>query len=205
MLIPEYVLKDLSLGSGSIIGKDNIEEFFSYVSKHKDVEDRSLAELAPNYETAAAYLVHMLEARFVNLNPIIQQMFLKLHDVEDPEKRDFILETMRKKFRDVVIEARKVFDHFDMLGSCVDVIGTLDKTRPKKGEEIKIPIPFKLLGMHEALKNNFDWIVPGNPFDESSESKSVEKGSSKTYVDKIQFLVEKTSGIDLDASSFENT
>jgi hypothetical protein len=71
MLIPEYVLKSLSVGSGSIIGKDNIEEFFSYVSKHKDVEDRSLAELAPNYEIDAAYLVHMLEARFVNLNPII--------------------------------------------------------------------------------------------------------------------------------------
>jgi hypothetical protein len=71
MLIPEYVLKDLLVGSGSIIGKDNLEEFFNHVSRHKDIEDRSLAELAPNYETAAAYLVHMLEARFVNLNPII--------------------------------------------------------------------------------------------------------------------------------------
>jgi hypothetical protein len=205
MLIPEYVLKDLSVGSGSIIGKDNIEEFFCYVSKHKDVEDISLAELAPNYETAAAYLVHMLEARFVNLNPIIQQMFLKLHDVEDSKKRDFILETLCKEFRDVVIEAQKVFDFFNMHGSCVDAIGTLDKTKPKKGEEIKIPIPFKLVGMHEALEKNFDWIVPENPFDESSEPKSVEKGSSKTYVDKIQLLVEKTFGIDLDASSFENT
>jgi hypothetical protein len=35
---------------------------------HKDVEDRSLAELAPSYEVSAAYLVHMLEARFVNIN-----------------------------------------------------------------------------------------------------------------------------------------
>jgi hypothetical protein len=150
----------------------------------------------------------MLEARFVNLNPIIHQMFLQLHDVEDPEKRDFILETLHKEFRDVVIEARKVFDRFNMLGPCVDVIGTLekiDKTKPKKGEEIKIPIPFKLLGMHEALEKNFDWIVPENPFDESSEPKSVEKGSSKNYMDKIQFLVEKTSGIELDASSLENT
>jgi hypothetical protein len=205
MLIPEYVLKDLSVGSSSIIGKDNIEEFFNHVSKHKDIEDRSLAELAPSYETAAAYLVHMLEARFVNLNPIIQQMFLKLHDVEYTEKRDFILETLHKEFRDVVIEARKVFDHFNMLGSCVDIIGTLDKTKPKSGEEIKIPIPFKLLGMHEALEKNFDWIVPENPFDQSSEPKSVERGSSQTYIDKIQFLVEKTSVIDLDASSFENT
>jgi hypothetical protein len=129
---------------------------------------------------------------------MMQQMFLKLHDIEDSEKRDFVLETLHKEFRDVVIEARKVFEHFNMLGSCVYVIGT-------NREEIKIPIPFKLVGMHEALDKNFDWIVPENPFDESSEPKSVEKGSSKTCLYKMQFLVEKTSGIDLNASSFENT
>jgi hypothetical protein len=60
-----------------------------------------LAELAPSYEVAAAYLVHMLEARFVNLNPFMQQMFLKIHDIEDSEKKDFILETLRREFRDV--------------------------------------------------------------------------------------------------------
>jgi hypothetical protein len=59
--------------------------------------------------------------------------------------------------------------------------------------------------MHEALEKNFDWIVPENPFDESSEPKSVHRGSSKTHLDKIQFLFEKTSAIDLDASSFENS
>jgi hypothetical protein len=116
MLFPKYVLEYLSIGSGSIIGKDNIEEFFNHVSKHKDVEDRSLAELAPSYEVGATYLVHMLEARFVNLNPYMQQMFLKLHDIDDSEKRDFILETLHKEFRDVVIEARKFFEHFNMLG-----------------------------------------------------------------------------------------
>jgi hypothetical protein len=198
MLFPKYVLDDLSIGSGSIIGKDNIEEFFNHVSKHKDVEDRSIAELAPSYEVVAAYLVHMLEGRFVNLNPFMQQMFLKLHHIEDSEKRNYTLETLRKEFRDVVIEARKVFDRFIMLGSRVDVIGT-------NKEEIKIPIPFKLVGMHEALEKNFDWIVPENPFDESSEPKSVHKGSSKTHLDKIQFLVEKTSAIDPNAPLFENT
>jgi hypothetical protein len=59
--------------------------------------------------------------------------------------------------------------------------------------------------MHEALEKNFDWIVPENPFDESSEAKSVCKGSSKTHLDKIQFLVEKISSIDLNAPSFKNT
>jgi hypothetical protein len=153
MFFSKYVLEDLSVGSGSIIGKGNIEEFFNHISMHKDVEDRCLAELAPSYEVAAAYLVHMLEARFVNLNPFMQQMFLKLHDIEDSKKKDFILETLCREFRDVVIEARKVFERFNMLGSRVEVVGT-------KNEEIKVPIPSKLLGLHEALENNFDWICP---------------------------------------------
>jgi hypothetical protein len=127
----------------------------------------------------------------------MQQMFLKLHDIEDSEKKDFILEILRREFRDVVIEARKVFKHFNMLGSRVNVVGT-------NKEEIKVSIPCKLVGLHEALEKNFDWIVPENPFDESSKPNSVHKGSSKTHLDTIQFIVEKTSAIDLNAS-FENT
>jgi hypothetical protein len=124
-------------------------------------------------------------------------MFLKLHDIEDSKKKDFILETLRREFRDVVIEARKVFERFNMLGSRVEVVGT-------KKQEIKVPIPSKLLGLHEALENNFDWICPKNHFGERSEPKSIHKGSSKTHLGTIQFLVEKTSAIDLNAS-FDNT
>jgi hypothetical protein len=91
MLFPKYVLEDLSVGSCSIIGKINIEEFFNHISMHKDVEEKSLAELAPSYEVAFAYLVHMLEAMFASLNLFMQHMFLKLHDIEDPEKKAFYL------------------------------------------------------------------------------------------------------------------
>jgi hypothetical protein len=145
MLFPKYALEDLTIGTGSIIGKGNIKEFFNHVSMHKDVEYRSLAELAPSYEVDVAYLVHMLEARFVNFNPFMQQMFLKLHDIEDSEKKYFILETLRREFRDVAIEARKVFEHFNILGSRVNVVGTTK-------EDIKVPIPCKLVGLHEALE-----------------------------------------------------
>jgi hypothetical protein len=58
------------------------------------------------------------------------------------------LETLHREFRDVVIEARKVFEHFNMLGSRVEVVGTK--------EEIKVPIPCKLVGLHEALEKHFD-------------------------------------------------
>jgi hypothetical protein len=80
-----------------------------------------------------------------------------------------------------------------MLGSREEVVGT-------NNEEIKVPIPCKLLGLHEALEKNFDWICPKNLFDKRSEPKSVHKGSSKTHLDMIQCLVEKTSAIDLNAS-----
>jgi hypothetical protein len=165
---------------------------------HKDVEDRSLTKLAPSYEVAASYLVHMLEARFASLNPFMQHMFIKLHNIEDSEKRDFILETLRREFRDVAIDARKVFEYFNMLGSPVKVVGTTK-------EDFKVPIPCKLVGMHEALEKNFNCICPENLFDESSVPKCDHKGSSKTHLDTIQFIVEKTSAIDLDASSLDIT
>jgi hypothetical protein len=135
----------------------------------------------------------MLEARFVNLNPFMKQIFLKLHDIEDSEKKDFILETLRREFRDVAIEDRKVFERFNMLGLPINVFGTTK-------EDIKVPIPCKLVGLHEALEKNFNWICPENLFDESSVPKRDHKGSSKTHLDTTQFIVEKTSAIDLNAS-----
>jgi hypothetical protein len=131
MLFLKYVLEDLSVGSGSIIGKSNIEEFFNHISMHKDVEEKSLAELAPSYEVASAYLVHMLEARFASLNPFMQHIFLKLHDIEDPENKAFILETLCIEFRDVAIEARKVFKRFNKLGLPIEVVGTQIKAKTK--------------------------------------------------------------------------
>jgi hypothetical protein len=158
---------------------------------HKDVEKKSSAELAPSYEVASTYLIHMLEARFASLNPFMQYMFLKLHDIEDPEKKAFILETLRIEFRDVAIEARKVLKHFNKLGSPIKVVST-------NNEGTKIPI--QLLGLYEAFKNNFDWICPKNLFSDLSEPKHDHKGSSKTYVDEIQCLVENTSAVDLNDS-----
>jgi hypothetical protein len=100
---------------------------------------------------------------------------------------------LRREFKDAAIEYRKVFKHFDKLGSHVEVVGA-------NNEETQVPIPSKLLGLYEAFENNFDWICPENPFSELSEPKHDHKGSSKTYVDAIQCHIEKTSAIDLNAS-----
>src|SRR3954466_10832797 len=91
MFPPKYVLKDLSTSSGSIIGINNIGEFLNHVSKYEDIGEKSLAELAPDYETATACLVKMIESRFVSLNPFLQYMFLKLHEIKDGERRTLFL------------------------------------------------------------------------------------------------------------------
>jgi hypothetical protein len=135
----------------------------------------------------------MLEARFASLNPFMQHMFLKLHDIEDPEKKAFRLETLRIEFRDIAIEARKVLKCFNKLESPIRVVST-------NNEGTEIPIPSKLLGLYEAFENNFDWICPKNLFSDLSEPKRDHKGSSKTYVDEIQCLIEKTSAVDLNES-----
>jgi hypothetical protein len=104
------------------------------------------------------------------------------------------LETLRLEFKDVVVEARKVLKCFNKLGSPIKVIDTID-------DGIEIPIPCKILGLSEAFENNFAWICPKNLFDENSVPKHDHQGSSKTYVDEIQCLIDKTSSVDLNASS----
>ena len=115
-----------------------------------------MVELSDSYETAIASLVGMMEARFVNLNPILQQMFLKLDDMKDGEDKDFVLKTLLMEFNDVAKEARKIFAHYKMLGYGLDIVHTLKNLDVKtnnfvgktEGEKVvKIPIPFKLLGM----------------------------------------------------------
>jgi hypothetical protein len=120
-------------------------------------------------------------------------MFLKLQDIEDPEKKAFIMETLRIEFRDVAIEARKVFKKFNKLGLPVEVVGTTN-------EESRVPIPYKLVGIHDALEKNFSWICPENLFDKSSVPKRDYKGYSRTQLDRIHFFVEKTPTVDLNDS-----
>jgi hypothetical protein len=100
---------------------------------------------------------------------------------------------MHLEFKDVANEPRKVFKKFNKLGSHVMVVGT-------PNEDFRVPIPYKLSGIHDVWENNSSWICPKNSFDETSVPKDDHKGSSKTHLDIIPFIVEKTSIVDPNAS-----
>ena len=69
--LPEFDMKDIKVGSGSIIGKENIEEVFNHINSLYDLNEKSLVELTHDYEAAVVSMVQKLEARFINLHPTI--------------------------------------------------------------------------------------------------------------------------------------
>ena len=117
MFSPKFGMKDVKVGSGDVVGQDNIEEFLTFVSKLYTHDKRSVVELTDSYDSAISCLVAHLEKRFVNLNPILQKMFLKLDSMERGEEKYFVLETLLHEFDDIVKEARKIFACYGALGS----------------------------------------------------------------------------------------
>lgn len=110
---------------------------------------------------------------------------------------------MLRKFKNEALEARKIFELYGKLGSNIDIFDLFSKISLNFFEE-PMPIPCKILGVQDAYEKNFDWIVPENLFKKTSRPKSSEKGTSKTTIDSIQCIVDKTFSVDSD-SIFENT
>ena len=164
MSTPKFATKYLKVGKWFIIGRNNIEEFFNHINGLPDFNDKPLVKLTHSCESAIASLVAMIEARFVNLNPIIQQMFFKLKQMEEGKEKDFVLDTLLLEFNDVAVEGRRIFARYKLLGCCLAIshtLKTLDIDRmkyegkTKYEKEINIPIPFKLLAISEALEENY--------------------------------------------------
>ena len=70
--------------------------------------------------------MNRLEHRFVNLNPVLQQMFLKLDSMERGEEKYYVLDILLHEFDDIVAEARKIFVRYGCLGAYPNVHYSLD-------------------------------------------------------------------------------
>ena len=131
-LLPEFSMKDIKVGSGSIIAKSNIEEFLNHINSLYDLNEKSLVELTHDYEGAIASLVERLEARFINLHPTIRQLFFKLESMDKGGDRDFLLKILIMEFDDIAREARKIFAHYNMLGCSLNIKHTLKTFETKR-------------------------------------------------------------------------
>ena len=146
--------------------------------------------------------MNRLEHRFVNLNPILQHMFLKLDSMERGEEKDHILDNLFHEFDDIVVEARKIFARYGCLGAYPNVHYSLDvrdanlrkytRTTDKK-DGFHVSIPFKLLEIADALIDNCVWISPENLFDEASKPTRDNKDGSQPCIMEIDCLCEKST------------
>ena len=205
---------NIQVGSGSVIGESNIEQFLNFVRISNYPEKKSIAEIAPNYEAAITSLVQMLEARFVNMHPIRQHMFLALNDMIDDEKKNFVLKALHKKLRDVANEAKLIFAKYRKNNCYIDVMKIFRSRReniakttkkPFAKDGLKIPIPYKMMALHDTIEDNYGWIVPKNLFDEESVPNREEKENSKICISSIQCIVDKTFKPTLYEFDFDNT
>ena len=58
---PDFGMKKIKVGSGDVIGRDNIEEFLTFVSKLFADDKRSIVDLTHSYDSAISCLVNRLE------------------------------------------------------------------------------------------------------------------------------------------------
>ena len=105
---------------------------------------------------------------------------------------------------DVAKEARKIFARYKMLGYGLDILHTLKTSDTKRmkyvgktecEDEVKIPIPFKLLGISDALEENFNLIAPQNLFDGNKKPNREEWGGTKPCIGRIQCINDKFANL----------
>lgn len=89
-----------------------MECFSYYVGPLDNFPDKTIVESSYNYEQALIMVVEELEAKFANLNPYMQKMFLQLNDMEKWKAKDFVLEALTRELEGIAREASEVFSQY---------------------------------------------------------------------------------------------
>ena len=88
------------------------------------------------------------------------------------KRKKIVLKALHKELRDVANEAELIFVKYKKSNCYVDVMKIFRSRRENIAKTtkdgLKIPIPYKMMALHDTIENNYGWIVPKNRFDEES-------------------------------------
>ena len=96
------------MGSGNIIGKHAIQEFFEH-SIVSSLIKGSILDETNCYEDAITMLILKLERKFVHLHPMLQKIFLGLPSIDNPEIKKISTNILMHEFDYIVREAKDIF------------------------------------------------------------------------------------------------
>ena len=100
-------------GSGNIIGKSIIQEFFNCIGTLA-CDDAPILKETKNYADAISALILKLERRFIRTHPTLQRFFYELPAIKNPGAQKIATLVLMNEFDYIVREAREIFDFYGM-------------------------------------------------------------------------------------------
>ena len=102
---PTYHTKRFRIGSGDIIGKGVIQDFFTCVGALPSI-DSSILYRTSSLADAIAMLIVELERQFMHMHPCIQRIFLEFFNIEHSSVKRATTIFLAHEFRFIIQEAK---------------------------------------------------------------------------------------------------
>ncbi|KAE8784333.1 5-methylthioadenosine/S-adenosylhomocysteine deaminase [Hordeum vulgare] len=100
-------------GSGSIIGKCFIQEFFTCTRALVN-NDEPILKRTNSYAQVISALIVSLARRFIRTHPSLQRWCLELHVINCPRAKKVATIALMHEFDYIIHEAIKIFDHYEV-------------------------------------------------------------------------------------------
>ena len=103
--------KKFRIGSGNIIGKGVIQDFFTCVGALPSMGG-SILHRTSSLADAIAMLVVELERQFMHMHPCIQRIFLEFSNIEHSSVKRAVTIFLAHEFRFIIRESKEIFAHY---------------------------------------------------------------------------------------------
>ena len=109
--------KRFRIGSGNVIGKSVIQEFFTCAGVIPAIGGSILTK-TNSYVDAIILLVLELERKFIHIHPALQRLFLELPNIHDPRVKEMATIVLMNEFGFIMKEALEIFAYYGISREC---------------------------------------------------------------------------------------
>jgi hypothetical protein len=200
-----FKTKIYHVGSGNIIGKNIIQEFFNCAGVIPIISG-SILDKTNCYVDAIAMLVVKLERIFLHIHPALQKIFYELPNIHDPRAKKIATIILMHEFDYIIREARGIFSFYKInfehppIEEILHDKDTIRRLESKDyfayGKNIRRRVPYAeiIKTMYHHACDKFEWVTKG--IDEGFSEKWFESTARDPIDDEIHVLYEDVYGDD---------
>ena len=104
-------IKKFRVGSGNIIGKGVLQDFFTCAGALPTMGG-SILHRTSSLADAVSMLIVEIERQFIHMHPCIQRIFLEFSNIEHSSVKRAATIFLAHEFRYIMKEAREIFAHY---------------------------------------------------------------------------------------------